>query len=104
MLGLRIHAARASYLSPLSIPGNNNTMADISTRAFRTGDYFDATWDLTSFFNSQFPLPQGASWQTWTLLSKLTSRTMTCMLGKQLTMNKLLKLPGLAKNTGSIGN
>eukprot|EP00957_Ditylum_brightwellii_P040553 3069041-Ditylum_brightwellii.AAC.1 len=36
-LGLRIHAVQASSLTPLSIPGNNNTMADISSCAFQIG-------------------------------------------------------------------
>ena len=39
MLGLRIHTRQASSLIPLHIAGENNTMADIVSRAFKTGKF-----------------------------------------------------------------
>eukprot|EP00957_Ditylum_brightwellii_P045901 3481716-Ditylum_brightwellii.AAC.1 len=104
MLGLRIHAMQASSLTPLCILGNNNTLADISSRAFQTCDYFAASLNLTSFFNTSFPLPCSASWKMLTLPSKLTLHVMSCVLGKQLTMEQLLKLTALTKNIVSIGS
>eukprot|EP00957_Ditylum_brightwellii_P106180 8100258-Ditylum_brightwellii.AAC.1 len=79
-------------------------MADVSSRAFKSGEFFSAASNLTSFLNTHFPLPQSACWKMLIIPSKLTLCMMSCLLGKQLTMEQLLRLPGLAKSTGDIGN
>lgn len=40
MLGIRIHACKLSTITPLSIPGADNKMADVSSRAFKEGKFF----------------------------------------------------------------
>ena len=52
-LGMRIHATQASHLTPLSIAGTDNIMADIVSRAFRNGEFFSAQTNLTKYFNQQ---------------------------------------------------
>jgi hypothetical protein len=42
MLSMHIHAREASSLTPLSILGAENDMADICSRAFKQGKYFEA--------------------------------------------------------------
>ena len=42
MLGLRIHARKSSGLTPISIKGEENIMADVASRAFKSGKYFTA--------------------------------------------------------------
>ena len=103
MLGLRIMATNASSLTTLHIPGTDNEMADVSSRAFKRGDSFTNQIPLANFFNKKFPLPQQNSWTELKIPAKLTSRVMSCVRGEQLTMESLLKLPKLGKNIGNIG-
>ena len=102
-LGMRIHAKEASHLTPLSIAGKDNTMADIVSRAFKNGEFFSAQANLTKYFNLHFSLSQSLSWQEFTLLHKLTQQVMSCLRGEQLTMGSLLRLPTIEKNIGLLG-
>ena len=103
LLSLRIHQSQATGLTPLNIAGENNDMADIVSRAFKNGKYFDASDNLISYFNSHFPLPQQKSWMECILPQRLVSRVIACLRGEQLPMASLLRLPGLGKNTGVHG-
>ena len=85
-IGMRIHATQSSHLAPLSIAGSNNTMAAIVLPAFKNGEYFTAKANLTKYFNTTYPLPQNLSWHEYTLLTKLISRVLSCLLGEQSTM------------------
>ena len=71
LLGLRIHARQASSLIPIHIAGEKNTMADIVSRAFKDGKYFNANKNLVVYFNKNFPLPQKTSWTEFHLPKKL---------------------------------
>jgi hypothetical protein len=64
MLGMRIHTRQASSIIPLHIAGDNNKMADVVSRAFKNGQYFEAASNLATFFNSNFPLSQNKSSKT----------------------------------------
>jgi hypothetical protein len=103
MLGMRIHARQASSLTPLNIAGEDNTMADIVSRAFKNGKYFTAAKNLTSYFNLHFPLPQKKSWKEFHLPNALASRVISCLRGELLPMASLLRLPKVTANTGSTG-
>ena len=103
MLGLRLMASNASSLTTLNIPGAENDMADISSRAFKQGDSFSHQIPLANLFNKKIPLPQQNYWTELKIPAKLTSRVMSCVRGEQLTMESLLKLPKLGKNIGNIG-
>jgi hypothetical protein len=104
MLGMRIHARSASSLTPLHIPGEENNMADIASRAFTNEKFFPAANNLTHFFNLHFPLTQPESWTEFTLPTKLVLRVISCLRGELLPMESLLRLPGIDKNTGSTGS
>jgi hypothetical protein len=104
MLGMRIHAQRASSVTPLNIAGEDNIMADVVSRAFKDGKYFVAHGKLTHYFNANFPLPQQRSWREFTLPHKLTSRVISCLRGELLPLEQLLRLPVIEKNTGTIGS
>ena len=103
LLGLRIHARQASSIIPLSIAGSDNKMADMVSRAFKHGKYFEFQNNLTSYFNLKFPLPKQQSWQEFTLPTKLIMRVICCLRGEQLDLGSLIKLPGLSQNTGKCG-
>ena len=104
MIGMRIHARQASSLTPLNIAGDDNDMADIASRAFKHGKYFEASKNLTLYFNSKFPLPQSQSWKECHIPSALTSRVIACLRGEPLTMASLLRLPGIDTNIGDTGS
>jgi hypothetical protein len=78
-------------------------MADITSRAFKNGDFFEAHADLVTYFNLHFPLPQKLSWREFKVPTKWVSRVISCLRGEQLQMESLLKLPKLGKSVGSIG-
>ena len=103
MLGMRVHARQASSLTPLNIAGDDNTMADIVSRAFKNGQYYSANNNLTQYFNLHFPLPQKRSWTEFQIPKDLASRVISCLRGELLPMASLLRLPGIASNTGHTG-
>ena len=103
LLGLRMHARQASSLLPIHIAGDNNEMADVVSRAFKDGKFFDAHKNLPSYFNLNFPLPQQASWTEFHIPGKLASRVISCLHGELSPMASLLKLPVIGGNTGFIG-
>ena len=58
-LGLRIHQVMTSSLVPHHISGEDNIMADIISRYFKMGKYFDVSQNgLVPYFNNHFPLSQ----------------------------------------------
>jgi hypothetical protein len=103
LLGLRMHARKTSSLVPLHIAGDDNTMADIVSRAFKTGKFFIANACLVTYFNHHFPLPQKRSWKELQFPKGLVSRVISCLRGELLPMASLLRLPGIGKNIGHTG-
>ncbi len=103
-LGLRIHKRKSSGLTPLHIAGEDNDMADIISRTFKTGKFFHASQNLLDYFNSNFPLPQKKSWREFQPPKKLLMRVISCLQDQPLPMAQLLRLPGIEQNTGPIGN
>ncbi len=102
-LALRQRIRQASSFIPMNIAGENNAMADIPSRAFKSGEYFHAKENLVSYFNTHFPLPQKNSWIEYTIPTKLASHVISCLHGKLLPMESLLKLPRLGKSIGASG-
>jgi hypothetical protein len=103
MLGMRIHARQASSLLPLHIAGEKNQMADIVSRAFKTGKFFLASASLVDYFNTHFPLSQKISWTECRIPKELTSRVISCLRGELLPMASLIRLPKIESNIGAIG-
>ena len=103
LLGLRIHATQASHLMPLHIAGENNQMADVTSRAFKDGKFADANINLLSYFNLHFPLSQEQSWREFHFLADLALRVILCLRGVLSPLGSLLRLPKNVKNTGATG-
>ena len=100
-LHLRIRERRASSFTPLHIPGEQNDMADISSRAFKTGKYFNANTNLKSYFTKHFP--QYDSWNEYQHPPAWASRVISLLHGTLLPLGSLQRLPRRDKSTGSIG-
>ena len=103
VLGMRIHQRQASTVIPSHITGDKNDMADIVSRAFKTGKFFAASNSLTTYFNQHFPLPQNQSWTELPIPPRWTSRVMSCLRGEMLDLASLLELPTREPSTGSTG-
>ena len=57
LLSIRKQYRQTSLLVPQHIAGNDNNMADITSRYFKQGGFFYAQSDLENYFNLHFPLP-----------------------------------------------
>ena len=103
LLGIRIHASEASSIVPHHICGVNNIMADVVSRAFKNGKFFEASHNLVAYFNKHFPLPKSTSWTEFHLPKELSSPVIACLLGKQQHLASLLRLMKHGKNIGESG-
>ena len=82
---------------PIIIAEEENDTEDVVYRAFQKGKFFTANNNLTSYFQNHFLLPQGNFWTEFTLPPKWTQQGMSCLLGKQLTLGSLIRLPSNTK-------
>ena len=104
LLSIRMHRRQVSPLLVIHISGDENDMADKSSRSFGSaGNAFNLTETLTEFFNNTYPLPQNDSWQEFKVPSELFSRVMSCVRGERLKMGQLLRLKGIDRSIGDIG-
>ena len=62
-----------------------------------------AQTSLTSYFNTNFPLPQAASWTEFQLPKNVVSLVTSCLRGELSPMALLLRPQGIEANTGTIG-
>ena len=105
LLSLRMHRRKVCPMLVISIAGDDNDMADKSSRSFGSkGNAFkNRHQSLTNFFNSTYPLPQKHSWQEFVIPSDVFSRVMSCVRGERSKMGSLLRLNGIEKNIGHTG-
>ena len=78
LLGMRIHATKASHLTSIGIAGEENYMADVVSHTFQKGKFFTANNNLTSYFQNHSLLPQGHFWAKFTLPTKSMKRVISC--------------------------
>ena len=106
-LAIRLQANEASPLIALSIAGTENTMADVSSRAFgvdSTGTLFEGDDDkFLLTFNSHFPLPQDASWRMFRLPPKLPMLVISELRSSQSRLGSWLRITKKGGAIGSIG-
>lgn len=102
-LCLRQRVRGVSSLTPVHLAGIPNELADISSRAFRTGKFFKAHQNLLDYFNTHFPLPQGKSWTEWYLPKSHSLRVISCLHGEHAQMESLIRLPKIKRSTGNSG-
>ena len=83
LLGLRIHAAKASNVVPIHVVGEENIIVDIVSCAFKSGNFFKDAANLTSYFNTKIPLVQKTSCTEYHPPPALCSLVLACLRGKQ---------------------
>jgi hypothetical protein len=103
LLYVRQRVRQVSSLLPVHIAGEKNTMADVASRAFKSGKYFVANKNLPAYFNHNFPLIKGESWTEFTLPKRLSLRVISCLRGELCQLGSLIRIPKQDKNIGNIG-
>ena len=105
-LALRQRMTRSSPLVAVSIAGVDNDMADVSSRSFKLkGNAWGCATDddFLHLFNRLFPLPQKHCWQMFQLSTAISSRVISELTGKKLTLASWMRLPRSGGSIGAIG-
>ena len=106
-LALRFCANEASPLTPLSIAGKDNRMADLPSRSFCAkgpGNYDLDDLQFLTKFNADFPLSQDASWLMLSPHTKLTSPVCMLLQGETVPAGSWLRRPKCVCAIGRIGS
>ena len=101
-LATRIHVHQAAPLLTASIPGEDNTMADIASRSFIDKRFTLSNQPFSTVFNSIFPL-KTTSWKEFHLSPKISSKVISCLRGEQLALASWHKIPRQEKSIGLTG-
>ena len=104
VLGIRMHKLKTSSLVPHHLAGTENVMADVTSRSFKHGKFFDDSRNgLVAYFNSHFPLQQDASWTECTIPRDMVLSVIACLRGELQPLGSLRKLTQPVKNIGDTG-
>jgi hypothetical protein len=104
-LALRLNISRSCPLTPIHIPGVENALTDIPSRSF--GSVLE--WhckshnDILTLFNSKFPLPNQTSWTIFQFDTRVTTRVISTLQMKGITLDEWQQLPTIGKHIGQIG-
>ena len=102
-LAIRSRTKRMCTPTALSVAGEANDMADVSSRSMNANSGFLFTNDtLLAHFNAHFPLPQNQRWTIVTLPTEAISKVVSTLRGSQLTMAQWTTTD--EKHTGVTGN
>ena len=104
-LALRLHKHHVCPLTPIHIPGKQNSMTDIPSRSFGSVPEWHCRTDqeLLTLFNSSFPLPGQESWTVFRLNSKLATRVISVLRMKPTTLEEWRRLPKIGAHIGRTG-
>ena len=104
-LALRLKMTGASPLTPLHIAGVQNAMTDIPSRSFGSENKWHCKNDaeLLNLFNSQFPLPNQASWSVYRPSRGIYMRVLSVLRMQVTSMDEWRRLPKAGRYTGTIG-
>jgi hypothetical protein len=104
-LALRLNVKQTCPLTPVHIPGVENALTDIPSRSFGSVREWECKSDteLLTLFNTKFPLPQQASWTVFRFGTKVTTRVISALRMKGITLAEWQRLPKTGKHIGQIG-
>ena len=104
-LALRLKNAGASPLTPFHIRGIHNALTDIPSRSWGSVPKWkcDSHDALRNMFNSRFPLPNKASWTVYQPSTAISTRVISALRHKRLSMDEWRRLPPRGKSIGPIG-
>ena len=102
--GLAVRARDRHACTPeaLSVPGEENPMADVASRSFAAESGLVLSDDqLLRHFCDNFPLPQSRSWRIVTLSRDSTLKVVSTLRGERLTVAQWTSRDG--SDTGTTG-
>ena len=104
-LALRLNISRSCPLTPVHIPGVENALTDIPSRSFGSVPewHCKSDNDLLTLFNSKFPLPNQASWTIFQFDTRVTTRVISALQMKGITLDEWQRLPTIGRHIGQIG-
>ena len=105
-LALRLKTMGASPLTTLHVPGVQNAMTDIPSRSFGIPAKWHCESDdaLLTLYNSHFPLPNQRSWTVYQVSSKISTRILSVLRTKLISLEEWRRLPSRGKHTGVVGS
>ena len=105
-LALRLNITSSCPLTPVHIPGEENTMADIASRSFGSNIDWHCPTDrqFLTFFNNRFPLPSQVSWNVFQLNSKIAMRVISALRMTRISLGEWQRLPKIGRHIGQIGS
>ena len=103
LLAFRMYMRKAAPAMTIGVAGIENDMADVASRSFKDGGAFIKHMPLLTYFQKNFPLPQGKSWKEFHVPSDLLSRVISCVRGEALPMASLLRLKKAEVSIGNTG-
>ena len=99
-----MHQALTSSMIPHHIAGVKKITADIISRAFKLGQYFEVSQrGLVPYFNAKSPLTQQESWTKCRVPSTHVSSVIACLRDELLPVASLLRQTPRGKSTGHLG-
>ena len=104
-LALRMKLCGVSPLTPFHIRGVYNSMTDIPSRSWGSNPawHCQSPTDLRNLFNSTFPLPNQASWNVFLVSKELSTRVISVLRHRHLSLGEWRRLPQPGRNIGPIG-
>ena len=104
-VALRMKTRRACPITPVHIPGVENSMMDIPSRSFGSVAewHCKTNMELLTLFNSRFPLPSQGSWTVYQMTSKVFMRVISTLRMQHTTMEEWRRLPKIGRHDGTIG-
>ena len=104
-LALRLHQRHTCPLTPVHIPGKQNSMTDIPSRSFGSVAewHCQTDYELLTLFNSTFPLPGQESWNVFRLSSGLVTKVISVLRMTHTTLDEWRRLPKIGAHIGTIG-
>lgn len=107
-LSLFLCKQQTSPLTPFSIPGKLNDMADLASRSFKAtgvaGNYCLNDTEFLTKFNASFPLTQGGSWKMLRLNTKCISLVSSALQTSRNPMGSWLRPRSTKSDIGTIGS
>jgi hypothetical protein len=111
-LAMRQRTTHSSCPAVISIPGVENTMADVASRRIPEIEEIGAQPDIfkpnlppnfkfLTYFAARFPLPQPCCWQIATPMPEMLSNVISTLRGKRLLLQRWTQLPEL--QVGNLG-
>ena len=104
-IALRMKLKGACPITPVRIPGVENSMTDIPSRSFGSVEQWHCKTDaeLLTLFNTRFPLPGQASWTVFQLTSKVFMRVISALRMQDIELEEWRRLPRTGVHIGNIG-